>query len=305
MNLNTSVQYNKRWGRLTFIPGLKLSTYSLSAEDASFQDKQSSFLSKNFHLAHATTKNLKLMLSYSEGFNAPRVNEVFPSGLHDRGDDFIIRDNFFIPNPDLIHETSQFIELGFKQNILNENEELLTLEGSIYRNSVNNFIGFDRIDRSTADPINGTTQYVNRPRVRLSGGELKLKYLYDRFDMSASYTFGRGKDFARNLYLEDLAANQFQYNFKYYLDEHGLTLGYLGTQAQAQNATNPQTPQRADKTPAYFIHSIFATKSFKRDWFINARIDNLTNQNYRRHAAYLAAPGQDIRLSFKYKVNTI
>lgn len=297
---------NYKWGRFILTPGLRASGYTMSADEADFENKSGSFLAKSLLLAHKTHSNLELRASYSEGFNAPRVSEVYPSGLHARGDGFLINDNFFTSNPDLTHETSQMLEVGFTSNILNRNEELLTLKGSLYQNQIRNYIGLEQIDRPGGinEPV-GTTQFVNRSKVRLRGGELSLQYLYDRFDMSISYTHVRGQDLSQDLYLEDLPADQIQYSFKYYLDEYQLVLGYLGSQVQAQNLVNEGTFQRTDPTPRYFVHSVYFNKAFKRNWVLNTRVDNFGDLEYRRHGSHLNAAGQDIRVSVKYKINTI
>ncbi len=292
-------------GKLTISPGLRASIYSLFAQESDFENRSGAFLAKSLHIAHKTNTDLELTASYSEGFNAPRVSEVYPSGLHALGDGFLINDNYFIPNLDLTHETSQAVEIGFEGNLLNRNEELLTLSGSFYQNDIKNFIGFERIDQPGGSGVNGTTQFVNRSRVLLRGGELGLRYLYDRIETGINYNHVRGRDLSQNLYLEDIPADQIQYSLKYYLDEYQLVLGYFGTQVQRQDRVNTNSIQRTDPTPGYFIHSIYAHKGFKKNWVLNTRIDNLSNREFRRHGSHLNAPGQDIRVSVKYKINTI
>ena len=62
--------------------------------------------------------------------------------------------------------------------------------------------------------------------------------------------------------------------------------------------------QRTDPTDPYFIHNVFVNKGFK-NFDVNLRIDNFQNTKYRKHASHLYESERDIKLSLKYKINTI
>lgn len=290
--------------KFNLFPGLRQSSYHLSNSN-DMPNKRESALSKKLKADYQVTSNLKTYMTYSEGFNAPRVNEVFPSGLHSKGDDFFIKDNFFIPNEDLDAETSQVYEAGFiYSKMVQSGEGLVEIDLNIYNNQVDDYILMERIDRSVVDEGVGTTQFVNISKVNLYGGEIDIKYLYDAYDLKLSYAQVRGRNRTEDIYLEDLPADHFNFHFKYYMDQHQLTLGYLGHYSLEQDRVNPETIQRTDETSSYFISNIFINKKIN-NFDINFRIDNLNNQKYRKHASHLYESERDFKLAIKYKINTI
>lgn len=306
LNASAYIENDFHFGQLDVTPGLRLNHYSLKDLNDEFASKSAQALSKKLKIKYSFDKETYVYTSYSEGFNSPRVDEVYPSGLHSPGDDFIVRDNYFIPNDDLKHETSANKEVGFSgRKYLFDYLGSLSFKASIYENKVKDYIRIERIDRSIFDDENGTSQFVNVPKATLYGGEAEIGLNYDIFEWKLAYTQVRGKNETDNLYLEDLPADQYTYSFNVYLDRFGAQIGYLGIQAQEQNRTNPQTLQRTEKTPGYFIHNVYGKKDIGDNFEIGLRIDNLGNKEYRRHGAFLNESAEDYKLSFKYKVNTL
>lgn len=286
--------------------GLKYSAYTLESDNNSIDTKSGNNLSKKLGSTYQLFKSTQLFASYSEGYNAPRVTDVYPSGLHARGDGWIIRDNYFIPNLDLKAETSQIKEAGFKfeRHLFSPQDQLL-FKVSAYENKVKDYIQIQRIDRSTADDEDGTSQFTNIPNVNLFGNEIELRYLYAIYDFKISYSQIRGKNETDKLYLEDLPADQYTYDFRAFIDKYNLSFGYLGIQTKEQNRTNPETIQRTVSTPGYFIHNLFVAKKLGSDFEINVRIDNVGNQKYRKHASHLYESSEDVKIGIKYKINTL
>lgn len=288
---------------LKIVPGLRHNSFHLTS-DGEMEKKSGEALSKNLKIVK-TVGASQFLATYSEGFNAPRVTEVYPAGLHSRGDDFIIRDNFFIPNEELKAERSANIEVGWKYaRSVFSSDDFVEFEISAYENDIENYITLERIDRSIIDEEDGTTQFINIPKAKLWGTEISVRYLLNSVDMRLSYSQVRGKNKEENLYLEDLPADQYNLDLKYYLDKYDLTLGYLTHLALEQNRVNPETIQRTDRSDGYLLHSISLSKKFD-DVNFDFRIDNLTNTKYRKHASHLYEAGRDIKLALKYKINTI
>ncbi|MAZ50069.1 MAG: hypothetical protein CME65_16015 [Halobacteriovoraceae bacterium] len=288
----------------TLTPGLRWNTYSMQA-GGDFDAKSDSALSSALILKTKWTSKFQTIASVSQGYRAPRLNEVYPSGLHSPGDGFIIRDNFFLPNEDLKEETSLSRELKLKyQDFFDGGNGQVTFKASAYENDFNDYIILRRIDRSILDPIDGTTQFVNIDEASLYGGELELSVLYDAYETGIGYSQIRGRNESEDLWLEDLPADQYNFKFNYFLDRYGLTFGYLGSYALEQHRVNPQTIQRTDKTNSYFIHNIYASKKIN-DFQVDFRVDNFTNQEYRRHASFLFEAREDYKLAITYKVKTL
>lgn len=302
---NIYIQRDISFSKFTFSPGAKYSLYAMELDNADSPNQSGNALLKKASLSFSPNKNFDITHTYSEGFNPPRVNEVYPSGLHARGDDFFIRDNFFIQNTNLKPELSKMNELSLRLNIINDRKQRLRLVASAYENRIEDYILLERIDRSILDEQNGTTQFINSPNVFLYGNEVKLSYLNNNIELDLSHTQVRGRDLNSGLYLEDLPADQYQYRVKYYLDKYDLSFGYLGIQSLEQNRVNPQTIQRTDPTDSSFIHNIFFEKNFGQSMRTSLRVDNLGDNRYRRHGSHLFETKQDIKLAFQYKINTL
>jgi hemoglobin/transferrin/lactoferrin receptor protein len=306
INASSFIERPYKFNNYTFTPGLQLAYYRMSAQKDSFKNKEGSRLSKKLQLQNQITDYLSIYVIYSEAFNAPEVLEVYPEGLHSPGDGFILRDNYFIPNENLKHESSAIKEFGlnFEDSVFN-NYDLLKFKASIYQNDVKDYIRILRIDRSVLDPEDGTSQFVNIPKVTLLGSEAELSYFYNNWEFSSAYSKIRGKNKTDDLFLEDLPADQIRYQLKYFWEEYKINFGYLGIQAFRQNRTNPQTIQRTEKTGAYYVHNAFVDKEFGDNWLLSLRGNNLGNKNYRRHAAFLNEASEDFRVMLKFKWNTL
>ncbi len=297
------VEKSFKYRKITSTPGLKLQSIKLVADSPEFENIEHEVLSKKLELTLEPNEKTSIFANYIESVNAPNVGEVFPSGLHSKGDDFIIRDNYFIPNLNLKPEHSEQRELGYT----------LTFEGfgsydqfkfshSYYENNIKDYIYLERIDRSTLDDYDGTTQFVNIDEVKLQGQELSLTYVNDRVELGFAYTTVRGENESLGIYLEDLPADFYTISSKYYNEESGLSLGYLGLVTQEQNRVNEDTIQRTEKTPGYFIHNVFMSKKIGKYFETNLRVDNLGNKKYRRHGSHLYESREDYKVAINFKI---
>lgn len=306
LNASAFMERDFRWGKWTLTPGARANFYSMQDLNKEFKNKGAQAISKKLKLAYELGKDSYVYAAYSEGFNAPKVTEVYPSGLHSPGDGWIIRDNYFVPNLDLEHETSANKEVGIElKNYVFDYQGQLRFSASVYENDVKDYIKINRIDRSTEDDQDGTSQFINVPNVSLYGGEAKLALSYDIFEWKIAHSIVRGKNETEDLYLEDLPADQYTYAFNIYLDRYRAQVGYLGIQALEQNRVNPETIQRTEKTPGHFIHNIYGRKDLGENFEVGLRVDNLGNKKYRRHGSFLYESREDYKITFKYKVKTL
>lgn len=287
---------------LILAPGLKVNYYNMSLDNNEFEQRNNTALTRKLQSQYKMGK-FTVEANYVESINTPKVQQVYPTGLHSEGDDFIFRDNFFKPNLGLKHETS--VQKDFKVSYVSQafnDYDMLSVSYSYFDNDIQDYIFTERIDRSILDEENGTTQFVNIPDAHLYGENIEVKYLYDQFEANFTYAKIRGRNETLNMYLEDLPADTYLYNLKYTLEDLKLSFGYQGIQAQKQNRTNPQSLQRTEKTPGYFIHNVFVNKRFLTHWNANLRIDNLGNQKYRRHGSHLFESEEDIKIALTYSL---
>jgi len=59
-------------------------------------------------------------------------------------------------------------------------------------------------------------------------------------------------------------------------------------------------PFRAQPTPSHTLLDVFVTWQVVPDLRINARIDNITNQTYRRHMSLINQPGRSVKFQASY-----
>ncbi|EQC47995.1 TonB-dependent receptor domain-containing protein [Bacteriovorax sp. Seq25_V] len=283
--------------------GLKYQDYKLNSNK--FSERGDNGLLKKAGVRFKPTQALTLSVNYSEGFNAPKVQDVFADGLHHPGDGFFIADNYFIPNEDLKVERSKTIEVGVKyERNLFSSEDLISLTASRYWSHIDDYISLEKIDRAIFDGENGTTQSVNIDLVSLTGDELGLGYIYDQFESRISYTKIRGTNKILGLYIADLPADHYNFYLAHHLDQYSFDYGYQSVLSLKQDRINRETTERTDETPRSFVHNVFLSKGFFGDVVkINMNFDNITNRRYRKHASNIMEAGRDYKISFEYKVN--
>lgn len=289
-------------GRTTILPGMRLDNYTLKAAIDDFETKRGDALSRKLQVNYQCSESFQSKLAYSEGFHAPHVSEVFPTGLHNPGDGFFFADNYFISNTELTHEQSQMREIEFVYaRQLFSNQDQLKIMSSYYENDIQNYINLERIDRSVFDDQEGTTQFINTPEVKIYGYELATKYLHQLFEVDLIYTQVRGRNITQTLFLEDMPADFYTFNLVTFLDKYQLELGYTITHTLTQPRVNPETIQRTVETPAYTIQDAFVRKRFK-NIELSYKINNIGNREYRRHASHLFESAEDHRFAFKYQI---
>ncbi len=284
--------------------GIKHQDYLL--ESNKFESKEDQGLLKKVNVTIKPFESLSLYSNYSEGFNSPKVQDVFADGLHHPGDGFFIADNYFIPNENLKVERSKTIEIGLKleRNIF-ATDDLISLSASKYWSHIDNYIYLEKIDRAIFDGVNGTTQFVNADKVSLTGNELGIGYLRDQFELRASYVKIRGLNKSLGLYISDLPADHYNFYLAHNLDQYGLTYGYQSVLSLKQDRINRETTERIDETPSSFVHNLFISKLISSSLKANINFDNFTNRRYRKHASNILEAGKDYKVSIEYKLNLL
>ncbi len=291
--------------KLAITPSLRANLFKVESNRTEFETKDYKNLSKNLSINYKPLKFLSLNSTYSEGFNGPRVQEIFIDGLHSPTDGFAIKDNFFIPNFDLVAETSKTYEFGAKVDHSFQASDLLSVSFSQYFTYAKNYIYLERIDRSILDDENGSTQFVNIPNAKIKGLELKIDYLINDFEFNISYTRSRGIHVERAMYLSQFPADTYRANVSHKFYDQGIDIGYSLLLANKQDRINRNTIERTDETPGYNVHGVFLNKAFRTGFLegltLKTKIDNLTNRRYRKHGTFLKETGLDYKLAMSYQ----
>jgi len=277
------------FNRVRVIPGLRFDSYKISSRYNSTNTNKDSQLSKKIALNADLNDNFTVFANYGEGFNAPRIQDLYISGQH-------FPSNFFISNADLKAEKTKTYELGVKSAfadvILDDDSPYFEL--SLFQTKAKDFV-----ERSV-DIAGGTTQFINKDKVTLTGGEFTLGYEANSFLTALSYSQTRSKNELENTPLDTTPADEWSLNLRYMIEQLNLKIGYKITLAEDQNRITSQGTQ----TNGYNVHDIYL--SWKMDQFIkdaqfDLRVNNVFDRAYRRHEAKILSPARDVKLKIKYR----
>ena len=191
-------------GQFVVIPGIRYDEFESSSSVAPENDNSDKAGSPRIasSFAPAGAGWLRLSASYSEGFRAPSINELYLTGLHfevphpvlfnPAMGSFVFAPNNFIPNPDLVPEQTETIEFGagidFNQVLVSSDR--LQAKVSYYQTDTDQLINLSV--NAAPDPTCfappffqpctfGTSTSSNVDTAELEGWEGELHYDTDRF----------------------------------------------------------------------------------------------------------------------------
>ncbi|OOE33040.1 hypothetical protein BZG05_12215 [Salinivibrio kushneri] len=238
-------------------------------------------------LTWQATEQLALTASYREAFRAPSLEEMYASGTHFPG-------NQFVPNPDLRPEESANKEFSLNYHFASARYvDNAFLDIRIFRNDVN-----DYIDQNIS-MNRGTTTRENVQDAKLEGIELSLHHQLGGFTNNLSYSQTEGKDKETGSYLDNIPAHKFVAETDYALATLPVSIGGRVSHYAEQTDTND-----AKTYDGYTLWDVYASYSPNGAWDgvkFDLAIDNLTDEQYTRAWAQVASPGRDIKLNVRYQ----
>ncbi len=281
------------FNKIRVIPGLRYDSYKITARDESFKVNEDSELTKKLAINADINDNFTLFANYGEGFNAPRMQDLFISGQHFPG-------NFFSSNPDLKAEKTKTFEVGFKAAFadLIQEEDSPFMEFTVFQTKARDFVVRE------VDMVNGTTQFINEDKVELIGGEFTLGYETNSLLTSLSYSQTRSKNEITNQSLDSTPADEWTFNTRYNFNSYNLKTGYKLTVAEDQNRVSGSGHSPVPATKGYVTHDFFLSWDAKRvlkGTIISFRINNAFDKAYRKHEGKILSAGRDMRLNVKYR----
>ncbi len=279
--LGVYVQPTLTLGKLSLTPGARFDSYKL--EDSSNISKANR--DDNFSLkAYADYEYLSerhLFLGWGQAFNAPRLQDLYVSGMHFPG-------NFFQPNPNLKPERAETFEAGSKNNFHIGVDETLAVNATYFVTEAKDFIARE------VDIPGGSTQFKNVNRVRLNGIEASLNYNRALWGAGLSYGQTRSLNKGSGEALADTAADQVAMTVQFYPSDF-LSVGTQLRQAFSQN----RVPTGTNPSPGYFVEDFFVTYKPGR-WDMRLRLDNAFDRDYRSHTSAIKSTGRDLRVTVGY-----
>lgn len=267
------------------VAGLRADRYKSTPSDSTLQGNEGSALSPKLYVTWETYKETtdenNVFIGWGRGFNAPRLQDLYVSGLHFPGQPPFVPNNFFQANPSLKAETADTFEAGTRGRASTWTYSLVG-----FLTEANDFILRDVNIQA------GTTRLANIDRATLYGGELQVGTTLDRwtFDLGASVV--RAINRRADEPVADSPADRLR-----------LVVGNSVTDELWLNVDSEvvlgqeRVPNGVDSTGGYTLFGAGASWSPSKDWTLSTRFTNILNRAYHRHGSVVDDAGRDIRVA--------
>ncbi len=199
---------------------------------------------------------------WAQAFRAPTVNELYQAYGG-------VGSYVSLGNPDLKPETSNGYSIG-----ANLGDEKFGGSLSGYYNKYRNFIDTESLGATTDFPL-GVTEYVNRNKVTIYGGEATAHYKFDNgLHTTGSLAYAYGEDDDSGDYIDTIPAFKTMLNAGYAKENWGVD-SYL-TLAMAHD----QAETEVQKTPGYATVDFTGWYQPLKNVTLQAGVYNLLDKTY-------------------------
>lgn len=293
-------QYSiKLFDQLTLQPGVRWDYYRTDPESNEFDDRSDDRVSPKVGVNWAPLEWASVYGSYSQGYRAPSIREMYISGTHfGIGGPFA---NVFVPNPDLKPESTETWEGGLRLSFddVALSGDAIRFNAAYYHTDAKNFIDGEVV-MDFIPPTQFTTTPVNVRRAEIEGAEINLSYDSDYVFFSGGYSRIRGDNLTDDAPLTSIPADKLILTIGGKIPTFDLAFGVTNEFAWDQHRV-------ADETLAvdgYHIVNLFASwapdEGLLEGLRIDAGIENVVDNEYERYLAFETAPGRDYRLAISY-----
>lgn len=241
------------------------------------------------HVSYELRPGLRAHASFAEAFRAPNLRELYIGGQHFPG-------NQYLPNPDLKPETAENKELGLtyvRRGWIHEDDRLRG-RVAVFRNDIEDFI------EQVVDGPAAVTRFLNVDDARIDGAELSVDYEQPQWRARLFGSRLRGDDRGLDIPLQSIPADEIGMVVAVrWLDgrlETGTRLLYTAAQKRLLLG-----PNRVPKTPSNQLVDLFASWLPTPSVRVDLRVDNLTDEAYRRHLSQINDPGRSVRLQVSWR----
>jgi hemoglobin/transferrin/lactoferrin receptor protein len=284
--------------QLGITPGLRWDYFATNPEGDDFGSRHDDRFSPKIALDWQPLDWVTAYGSYSQGYRAPSIRELYISGTHFAiGGPF---NNVFVPNPNLKPEKTRTFEGGLRfafEDVLTPGDQL-KFSGSYFDTRAKDLIDGDVVmDFAT---FTFTTTPVNVPRAHIRGSELAMAYEGEYVFASAGYSRIRGDNLTDDAPLTSIPADKLTATLGGKLPEWDIAFGVTNEYSWGQSRVSDETL----KTGSFDVVGIFAgwapSDGVLKGFRVDAGIDNLLDRNYQRYLALEDAPGRDYRAAVSY-----
>lgn len=314
-------------GEFLFIPGVRYDAFESSSSIAPGQENSDDAISPRFAASYGPTDWFRVFGSYSEGFRAPSVNELYLDGVHfsiphpvlfnPAIGSFVFAPNNFVPNPDLVPENTETVEFGIGFNFANlaMKGDRLQTKISYFETDADNLINLsvDVAPDATcfAPPFFqpctfGTSNSANVDKAEIEGVEAELHYDSDRVFVQASYATIEGTDLTTGADIGSLTPDRFALNAGLKVPEWNAR---FGTRVQHAVDFEQQVSDGAggfttiDERDDYVVVDLYTTWSpdFANGIRFDVGLDNLFDEDYERVFAGVSEPSRNFKIAASWQ----
>ncbi|MEO1642470.1 MAG: TonB-dependent hemoglobin/transferrin/lactoferrin family receptor [Pseudomonadota bacterium] len=316
-------------GEFLVIPGIRYDEFENSSSAALAEDNSdnatSPRLAASFQPEAASW--LRIFGSYSEGFRAPSINELYLNGLHfnvphpvlfnPAMGQFVFAPNNFVPNPNLVPESTETVEFGFGTDFSNvfASGDRVQAKVSYYETESDNLINrkvFDIPDATCFAPpffqpcTFGTTESANIDNAELEGIEAELHYDSDRFFVRASYATVDGMDVSDGSDLGSLTPDRLAVNLGVKVPEWRARFGARVqiadefTHREADGLGGFNIVETRDGYAVLDLYSSWSPEQIEGLRF-DIGVDNVFDEEYERVFEGVAEPGRNVKIVASYQ----
>ncbi len=278
--------------RLDLVLGLRHDHIESTPEEEGLIDTAFSQTSFQAGILFDLSSDWALSASFNEAFRAPALRELFIGGQHFPG-------NFYVPNPDLKPESARNYELGLRfdrSGMITANDRLRA-RLSLFRNDIDDFIEQRVRGADEPAPFTNTTRFDNVGRARIEGLEAELGWRSGDYHLSLFGSRLRGDDRSLGIPLESIPGDELGFRLERQFSDV-LVGGQIVHSFEQDRVLGGM--HRAQPTPSHTLIDLFASWQATDRLRINARIDNLGNETYRRHLTLINQPGRSFRVQASY-----
>jgi hemoglobin/transferrin/lactoferrin receptor protein len=285
--LQDEISFNSGIGQFIFIPAVRYDHYE--SNDTVGNNQSEGEVSPKIAASYKPTENFLLFGSWSRAFRAPNLTEIYASGQHFPG-------NNFIANPNLKPETVTTVEVGAGVNFnkLFSSNDHLEIKGSWFDSDGDNFI--------SQTITFTTTTNVNIANANLEGWEVDGEYQLNGFKtkLGLSHVTARNED--TRAFLDNSIPLTLVSDVSYTFNQYNSTIGWRGRFAKK----NDEISSSATATDGYGVHDIYyrwqPNNIGNESLIVDLGIENITDKAYTKRFASLLEEGRSYvaRLAYQW-----
>jgi hemoglobin/transferrin/lactoferrin receptor protein len=310
-------------GELLVIPGVRYDRFESSSE-ISPDPSEDEAVSPRLAASYGPNDWFRVFASYSEGFRAPSINELYLDGVHfevphpilfdptGTPPSFVFVANNFIANPNLMPEEASTVEFGAGVDFddVFMSGDRFQAKASYFDSEIENLINLSvdfAYDVTCFSPpffpcTAGTTNSANLDAGELSGFEAEAIYDSNRFRIRGSFSSIEGEDSVTGADLGTLTPNRLAVDARVKLPEWRAA---VGARVQMADDFEQRDGMGAvfDERPGYVVGDIYATwrPAMLEGVRIDVGVDNVLDHTYERVFEGVTEPGRNAKIAVSWQ----